>query len=191
MIKHPIKINLKDFFLQGKFDFIKLGKTKEWILQNFPAPDDVSTGRQDIWRYGNIEFHFANNVLEFVLSDYVLELDAGTQISLDKWILQPTYTLTLKDIISELNKEQIPFAKIYTVQRQVKQEDNLLYGLPQTEIVIFGSQVRLSFILREETDETTSTYSQRCLNTSEDDFELIAFVWSKRNLSMVQNYLNR
>ena len=38
--KNKIKVSIKDFFLDGKFDFIEIGQSKEWILNNFPKPDD-------------------------------------------------------------------------------------------------------------------------------------------------------
>ncbi len=61
-LPNKIKIDLLDFIKNGKFDYIKLGQTKELILKNFADPDDFSIDflnpNYTIWFYGNIEFHF-------------------------------------------------------------------------------------------------------------------------------------
>ena len=65
-LKGKINIDFEEFFTTGKFDFLKLGKTKEWILNNFPDPDGFDEYpeiyKDDIWRYGNIELHFNNGM---------------------------------------------------------------------------------------------------------------------------------
>lgn len=71
-IKDKIKIDFLEFFKFGKFDFIKLGQTKEWILNNFPEPDsrfdsEMLKNGCDIWTYGDIEFHFTGQELFFNL----------------------------------------------------------------------------------------------------------------------------
>ena len=38
-LKTPIEIDFLGFFKTGKFDCLKLGQSKEWILNNFPNPD--------------------------------------------------------------------------------------------------------------------------------------------------------
>jgi len=57
VLSHPITINLLTFFKTGKFDYLKLGKTKEWILNNFPDPDgdfekeEYLKNHVNIWQY--------------------------------------------------------------------------------------------------------------------------------------------
>ena len=73
-LAEPIKIDLLSFIKTGKFDCIKLGKTKEWIIHNFPDPDGFSKEIYDcrIWLYGNIEFHFRKDATLFLIfSDYI------------------------------------------------------------------------------------------------------------------------
>ena len=55
-----IEINFKSFFLEGNFDCIRIGENKEWILNNFPDPDNFNDMNysMSIWTYGSIEFHF-------------------------------------------------------------------------------------------------------------------------------------
>ena len=86
-----IKVSIKDFFLDGKIDFIELGQSKEWILNNFPNPDDFGCGNTiqeaKIWRYGSMEFHFDKERLTMIFSDYIENLSIGDNLILDKWIL--------------------------------------------------------------------------------------------------------
>ncbi len=115
-LKSPITINFLDFFKRGKFDFIKLGQTKEWILNNFPDPDDYNTEfikrKFAIWRYGNIEFHFNDsNELFLIYSDYISTLNGGKNLLLEKWILTDYNKLKLSHVLAELNKESIDYKK--------------------------------------------------------------------------------
>ena len=61
-LQHRITIDLLEFIQSAKFDYIKLGQTKEWILNNFPDPDGLQDSAEvydnPIWWYGNIELHF-------------------------------------------------------------------------------------------------------------------------------------
>ena len=41
-IKEPIVIDFKAFFTTGKFDYLKLGSSKEWVINNFPALNNSS-----------------------------------------------------------------------------------------------------------------------------------------------------
>lgn len=34
-LNHKIDIDLKDFILNEKFDFVELGQTQEWLAQSF------------------------------------------------------------------------------------------------------------------------------------------------------------
>lgn len=38
ILKEPIEIDFVEFFKTGKFDHLKLGQTKDWILTHFPDP---------------------------------------------------------------------------------------------------------------------------------------------------------
>ncbi len=73
----PIHISIYNFMMFGKFDSIEIGQTKEWILNNFPNPDDRIVQKRgqgfDIWRYGTIEFHFVGEELVLIFSDSIGE----------------------------------------------------------------------------------------------------------------------
>ena len=116
-LQTKIKIDLLDFFKNGKFDYIKLGKTKEWILNNFPDPDgfnnDYLNPNCPIWTYGNIEFHFDKaNELFLIFSDYLERIDGGESLELNKWILEDYSKLNLTYILAELNKQEINYIKL-------------------------------------------------------------------------------
>lgn len=113
-LSHKIEISLLDFFKSAKFDYIKLGQNKAWILNNFPDPDDFSSDflstKSPIWCYGNIEFHFhEDNTLFLIYSDYISTLDGGPNLALDKWLLEDYTQLTLLNVQSKLNEAQINY----------------------------------------------------------------------------------
>ncbi|EHH6118450.1 hypothetical protein J8O47_002069 [Listeria monocytogenes] len=41
-LNKPVEIEMETFIQKGEFDCIKIGQTKEWILNNFPDPDSIS-----------------------------------------------------------------------------------------------------------------------------------------------------
>lgn len=115
-IQAKIKVSLLDFIKNGQFDYIKLGQSKEWILNNFPDPDDFSsdylTSNYTIWRYGNIEFHFdKSNELILIYTDYLQDLTGGESLDLDKWILEAYPKLNLAYVITKLNEQEIDYCK--------------------------------------------------------------------------------
>src|SRR5688572_27353657 len=113
---HTIKIDLLDFFKTGKFDYLKIGKSKEWILNNFPNPDGFEDYREqllngDIWHYGNVELHFDKDILFLIFSDYLHDLSGGDSIEISKWILNEPDRMNLDYVMSQLNAERIDFEK--------------------------------------------------------------------------------
>lgn len=89
-----IHIVFLDFIKHGKFDVIKLGQSKEWILNNFADPDKFDENpwifkrsNCSIWTYGNIEFHFdKENNLWLIFSDYLEQLDGGKYKYSVRWL---------------------------------------------------------------------------------------------------------
>ena len=59
-LKNPVNVDLFKFVTKGEFDYIENGQTKEWILNNFPDPDQIGDMGHglSIWLYGRIEFQF-------------------------------------------------------------------------------------------------------------------------------------
>lgn len=115
-LNNPIDIEILEFFKTGKFDYLKIGQSKEYILNNFPDPDYFTTykefSRYNIWCYGNIELHFNDDILWMIFSDYIGTLNGGNSIRINKWILSKPKKLNLLYTINQLNKENIDFKKI-------------------------------------------------------------------------------
>lgn len=170
-LKEKITIDFKEFLSAGKFDFLKHGKTKEWVINNFPDPDDFDDVpeiyKDDIWCYGNIELHFHKEELFLVFSDYINILDGGPSLELKKWFLGNEKTPTLIEVISELNKEHIDFEKTTRSTGEII-ELKLVSG------------VKLSFLLEEKEDESSSDHLKRYDSISHDDFTLNSFSWIRK-----------
>jgi len=152
--KEKIEIDFLEFFKFGKFDLIRLGQTKEWILKEFPEPDSRFTGEMlkngfDIWTYGDIEFHFAGQELFLIFSDYFKTLKGGKKLKLNKWILSDISKLNLLYVLTELNIKGIDYKK---------RTDNLSVTLR------LNSGVELTFENINKTD-----------NLSPNEFQMVAF----------------
>src|SRR5262245_51733959 len=104
-ISHNIDIDILDFFKTGRFDYLKPGQTKEWILNNFPDPDDIGIGdtlmNARIWFYGNIELHFDKDQLSAIFSENINDLDGGRSLNINKWILNDPLNLKLVNFIKK------------------------------------------------------------------------------------------
>jgi len=146
-----INIDVLDFIRSGRFDCLKLGQTKEWILNNFPDPNDIGIGdtllNAKIWFYGNIELHFDEDGLFLIFSDHIIDLDGGQFLALNKWILDDPADLTLSNFISNLNAEHIDFSK------KTEQLD-----LEYIRLKISKSNVQLTFIQDEDKSYSPSEF---------------------------------
>ena len=162
---HKIKIHLLDFFKTGKFDYLQIGKAKEWILNNFPDPDEFGAGKTlqsaTIWRYGNIELHFANDKLNQIYTDYISDMDAGEGIELDKWILANPNNLNVDNVIKELLVEKIDFI--------VKQ---VVEPLQQVSVGLVDSKVHIIF----QSDEEYIDSDDNSYNLNPNNFTMQAIV---------------
>ncbi len=166
-LKEKITVDFEEFFATGRFDFLKLGKTKEWILNNFPDPDGYEKHpeifKNDIWTYGNIELHFSNDKLFLIFSDYIDELNGGDSLTLKKWFLENKEPLKLSNVISELNNKHIDFRKRTNRTGQL------------TVILELESGVHLGFLLEENTNENYEDFIERCKKTNQDEYMLVSF----------------
>jgi hypothetical protein len=165
----PIDIDLLAFIKTGKFDYIKLGQTKEWILNNFPDPDDTAIGglKSLVWRYGNIEFHFDDNdKLFLIFSDYIDTLDGGPNLRLHKWIFDKPKELTLANVVRQFAVERMSYKLEYGV---------LSNSYTSVAIYSLGSGVKLSFVQPESGDECYDQYLARLKGSDTNLFRLSSF----------------
>jgi len=112
----PIEIDLFNFFKTGKFDRIKLGQTKTWILNNFPDPDsgfdaEMQNNGFDIWTYGDIELHFENQKLFLIYSENLGDLKGGNDLKLNKCIFEGFEKLNLLNVMKKLNECDLDYKK--------------------------------------------------------------------------------
>lgn len=173
-LKEKIEIDFKEFFTTGKFDFLKLGKTKNWVINNFPDPDGLKeypkVFEDDIWRYGNIELHFNNDELFLIFSDQIKELDGGTSLKLNKWFLGNTEKLDLSEVITQLNDKHIDF----------KKRTNNVGKL--TVNIELESGVNLGFFLEQKSNEEYDDFIERCKKTNQNEYTLGSFSLMKNKI---------
>jgi hypothetical protein len=142
-VSYKITIDILNFIRTGQFDCLKPGQTKEWILNNFPDPDDIGMGNSlenaQIWFYGNIELHFDKDKLFLIFSESIVDLNGGKSLKLNKWVLSDTENLKLSNFIQKLNIAHIDFSK--------KTEK---YDLEYVRLRIFESNVEFTFVDEEK-----------------------------------------
>lgn len=110
-LARKIPIDMREVLRTGRFDCLRIGQTKELILQNFPEPDGCGGSDEQIWQYGNIELHFDGPRLFLIFSDYLDEIHGGESLAVDPWLLHRPEKTTLLDVMRTLNDERIDFTK--------------------------------------------------------------------------------
>lgn len=170
-LNHTIEIDILKLFQTGTFDFIQIGKTKEWILNNFPPPDDYARGdnleNSEIWRYGTIEFYFTGDILWQVYTDYLDPIHAGKHFKIKKWILEDPYLLSLDFVCQNLNKERINYQIKHTTK-------NNFY---QVSIRLIHASLKLIFQPEETQVDDQRQWKEKLIPTiSPNDYKLVAMV---------------
>lgn len=113
VLNHKIAVNLEEFVLRGKFDFLELGMSSDDVLATIPEPEtssDEPIHRALIWRYGQFELHFDpdSGKLVRIFCDYVPTLDGGEVFEISPWILRER--LDLPQFLAVLNAAGIDYA---------------------------------------------------------------------------------
>ncbi len=137
-IDRKVEINILAFVKDGKFDVLKTGQTRDWVLNNFPIPDDFDNGESykhgefEIFNYGDFELHFFRDTLYLIFADYKGAINAGTSLLLThKWIFEKdTSDLNFPYVIEALKKENIDFTTqkndtLYSVTLHLKSKVDL------------------------------------------------------------------
>lgn len=167
-LNDKIVIDFKEFCSSGNFDSIRLGKTKEWIIHNFPDPDgypeDSSVYDDDIWCYGNIEFHFQQEVLAFIFLDFAQGLYGGNSLEIQAWFLKDSGQLNLESVIQELNKAQLDFV--------ITAEDSVA---SKVKLKILNSGLIFGFNLNEMKYENSPLSQEQDEINNQNEFKLRYF----------------
>ncbi len=155
-----IDVDLKEFFLTGKFNCIELGQSEDWIIKNFVEPDEKYTDKMSnvtSWIYGSTEFFFKENNLFTIYSDGWFDFFTDAKnIQYKKWILEDISKLTLKYVLTVLNTEKVNY--------KVKFDKNL----ENVTVYIEKSNVELLFeeIYRSDVIDNAPT---------PNDYKIVAF----------------
>jgi len=109
------EVDLFRFIAYGEFGPVKLGDRMGWIAHNFPPPDcvDPMPGGRSIWEYGDVEFHFAGDLLRAICCDDVVKVSAGKNIVLKKWFFDKPVRQSLRKVLTILVHHKIDFAVIH------------------------------------------------------------------------------
>lgn len=108
------KISILDFFKIGRFGDIELGFSKcevmSFIGENMKIYNGIGS---EILKYGDIEFHFSNDKLVMIFCDSLKflykDLNLGTEVDFEPWILKRDKIYCFRQIQEELEKESIIF----------------------------------------------------------------------------------
>lgn len=104
-----MKISLRDFAATGKFGAIELGTRRANVRDilseppNWGAPSE-NPERAAIWKYGDIEFYFSEDVLWMIFTDDFNIPRGCEQFELDAWKVKSNCTPNeMKAYLSEEN----------------------------------------------------------------------------------------
>ena len=138
---HKITVDIQEFVLRGKFDFLELGMSRDDVLGVLPEPEassDEPIHRALIWRYGEFELHFDpdSGKLVRIFCDYVPTLDGGQVFEISPWILRER--LDFPQFLAVLNAAEID----YEVRHNVIMEASI--------VQVTESAVQLAFSVEHE-----------------------------------------
>jgi hypothetical protein len=120
-----INISLLDFFRTGHFGAIALGMTRQEILNLMGEPDDFGYPpthyhQAGVWKYGDIEFHFGEDLprLFLIWCDLLPFADNKSRnISLDAWLFGDGKQPSKQDIERGLKAANITYKYIEFEQK--------------------------------------------------------------------------
>jgi hypothetical protein len=106
-----IQTSMMDFAKLGGFGALQKGLPRDELQKLLGIPEMWGTQDKlaiaDIWRYGNVEFHFSDHQISFIFSDGDDLCDGGKMLSIDPWIVQKR--LPLKKFTDALTQMGIQF----------------------------------------------------------------------------------
>jgi hypothetical protein len=106
-----IQTSMMDFVKYGAFGALQKGLPRDELQGLLGVPEMWGTQDKlsiaDLWRYGNVEFHFFDHQVSFIFSDGDDLCDGEKTLLIDPWIVRKG--LSLKEFTDTLTQIDIPF----------------------------------------------------------------------------------
>jgi hypothetical protein len=111
---HMIRTSILDLAASGDLGSLCHDLSHDELRMLLGSPSDWGTQatqeRADIWRYGDIEFHFINRKVYLIFSDHGDMTLTNGSLQIDPWILRRG--LALEDFESALAEASIPYETV-------------------------------------------------------------------------------
>ena len=109
-----LQISLLEFAKSGMFGPIEVGMLRNEVELALGNPTHISppsnnTSTADIWKYGDFEFHFFDDAVLTIFTDWFEVPQGGPELQIDPWILRAR--LARSDFEQALNQSNISFKK--------------------------------------------------------------------------------
>ena len=133
-LKRKLEIDLKDFILNGKFDFVELGQTIECLKNELSKPDDHLTidCYTELWRLGTIELHFFEKQLCAIFCDEFRQLKKSKTLKVEPWVIQNFKKLSLDKFLKILNKQRAGYSIKFN-----QQLNNVIVKINKSQVVLY------------------------------------------------------
>jgi hypothetical protein len=106
-----IQTSMMDFAKFGSFGVLQKGLPRNELQKLLGIPELWGTQKKlaiaDLWRYGNVEFHFGGHQVSFIFSDGDDLCDGGKMLSIDPGIISKG--LPLKEFTNVLTEMGIQY----------------------------------------------------------------------------------
>jgi hypothetical protein len=107
-----MQVSMLELARTGRFGRIEVGAARQQILEVLPQPSiwsaEPAWDEAKIWKYGQIELHFAKDRLWMIFSDGDGLVDGSPSLKIDAWVLRRGLPRTLLE--DALRAEQIDYS---------------------------------------------------------------------------------
>ena len=107
-----IKVSMLEFIKTGEFGPLCLGATRDEVKALLGDPPvwvaEESRDSSRIWRFGDVEFYFADDTLVMIFTDHDDRSKGTDALVIDPWIVREG--LMRKQFEKELTREGVAFA---------------------------------------------------------------------------------
>lgn len=94
-----IAASLEEFARTGRLGLLSIGLTRAEVLSSLGAPTDYAAGKpieqSDIWKYGDVEVYFADEVVWLVHFDWFDVPNGGPTLRIEPWVIRRGLPLNL------------------------------------------------------------------------------------------------